>query len=165
MNQQPKTSYQDFLKDIYSAMKKINQITGDIFAKLDVLDTRIANLEKGYVMLGEDVKKIVSGSGSPNMSPAKQPASASRLMSLLSQLNDSENDIADTGINVYTLGANTVLESLQPSPELNSFLSSQTELLAAEESEENNYELLNGNNVKRESIKTNLQNDDFMILE
>ena len=163
MNQQPKTSYQDFLKDIYSAMKKINQTTGDIFAKLDVLDTRIANLEKGYVMLSEDIKKIVTGSAP--VSPAKQPASASRLMSLLSQLNDSENDITDTGINVYTLGANTVLESLQPSPELNRFPSAQAELLSAEESEENNYELLNDTNIKRESIKSNLQNDDFMILE
>jgi hypothetical protein len=152
-------------------MKKINQTTGDIFAKLDMLDTRIANLEKGYVILSEDVKKIVSGAGSPNMSPAKQPVSASKLMSLLTQLNDSENDITDTGINVYTLGANTVLESLQSSPELNRFSSSQTELLAAEESEENNYELLNvgyvpNNNVQSGiNLKTNLQNNDFMILE
>lgn len=166
MNQQPKTSYQDFLKDIYSAMKKINQTTGDIFMKLEMLDSRITNLEKGYVMLSEDIKKIVSGS--VPISPAKQPASASRLMTLLSQLNDSENDIGDTcggtGINVYSLGANTILESLQPSPELNRFSSSQAELLSAEGLEENNYERLN-NNVKREIIKTNLQNDDFMILE
>jgi hypothetical protein len=186
MNQQPKTSYQDFLKDIYSAMKKINQTTVDIFAKLDVLDSRIANLEKGYVMLSEDIKKNVTGS--VPVSPAKQPTSASRLMTLLSQLNDSKNDIIDTpkvpwsrnfnytphctdnlslgstGINVYTLGANTILESLQPSPELNCFPSAQAELLAAEEPEENNYEPLNNNNVKREIIKSNLQNDDFMIL-
>lgn len=167
MNHQPKTSYQDFLKDIYSAMKKINQTTGDIFMKLEMLDSRIANLEKGYDMLSEDIKKIVSGS--VQLSPAKQSPSASRLMSLLSQLNDSENDIADTcggtGINVYTLGANTILESLQPSPELNRVSSSHAELLSVEETDENNYEPLNNNNVKSEIIKTNLQNDDFMILE
>jgi hypothetical protein len=125
MNQQPKTSYQDFLKDIYSAMKKINQTTGDIFAKLDMLDTRIANLEKSYVLISEDVKKLIPNTNphsNSGISPAKQTG-ASKLLSLLTQLNDSENDIADTGMDVYTLGTNTALETVftnpKPSPLFN----------------------------------------------
>lgn len=179
MNQQPKTSYQDFLKDIYSAMKKINQTTGDIFTKLETLDTRIANLEKSYVLLSEDIKKILneSGSGPANSPlPAKQSGSA-KLMSLLTQLNDSVNDVSDTGMNVYTLGTNTALEAVfnnpKPSPSFNTVCTG----LGSPDSEDNygslTYDILPvklpfGSNITQNSMQNSMHgnmNDDFMILE
>jgi hypothetical protein len=158
MNQQPKTSYQDFLKDIYSAMKKINQTTGDIFTKLDTLDTRIANLEKSYVLLSEDVKKLIPNtndnphsnlSSNTGMTPAKQTG-ASKLLSLLTQLNDSENDISDAGMDVYTLGTNTVLETVftnpKPSPSFN-------------------IDGLHSTDTEYKYNAANVHDNDFMILE
>lgn len=119
MNQQPKTSYQDFLKDIYSAMKKINQTTGDIFTKLETLDMRISNLEKNYLSLSGDIKKIINNSSSEyDISPSKQSGS-SKLLSLLTQLNESVNDVSDSGMNVYTLGTNTTLEAIYNNPKPN----------------------------------------------
>ena len=173
MNQQPKTSYQDFLKDIYSAMKKINQTTGEIFTKLETLDIRIANLEKSYVLLSEDVKKIIlnaSGSGPAN-SPAKQTGSA-KLLSLLTQLNDSANDVDDSGMSVYTLGTNTALEAVfnnpKPSPSFN------IDGIGSPDSEDNYSSLVAdispvklplGSNIMQNSMQNSNTHDDFMILE
>jgi hypothetical protein len=185
MNQQPKTSYQDFLKDIYSAMKKINQTTGDIFAKLESLDVRIANLEKSYVLLSEDVKKLIPNTSynysnhsntlaDTGISPTKQTG-ASKLLSLLTQLNDSENDISDTGMDVYTLGTNTELESVitnlnpKQSPSFNAVC---TGLHSPDT--ENNYgsvtadisptRLPFGSSITQNNMQADMQ-DDFMILE
>lgn len=174
MNQQPKTSYQDFLKDIYSAMKKINQTTGDIFAKLDTLDARIANLEKGYVLLSEDIKKLMPNtnynhanlSSDTGITPAKQTG-ASKLLSLLTQLNDSTNDIADTGMDVYTLGTNTALETVftnpKPSPSFN------IDGLHSPDAEDNYGSVTADISPVRlpfgSSITQNNVQDDFMILE
>ena len=174
MNQQPKTSYQDFLKDIYSAMKKINQTTGEIFTKLETLDMRIANLEKSYVLLSEDVKKILneSSSGPANLpSPAKQTGSA-KLLSLLTQLNDSANDVDDNGMSVYTLGTNTALEAVfnnpKPSPSFNN------DVLGSPDSEDNYSSLVAdispvklplGSSSMQNSMQNSNTHDDFMILE
>jgi hypothetical protein len=115
MNQLPKTSYQDFLKDIYSAMKKISQSTTDIFTKLESLDNRLTNLEKSYMMVSTDIKKLINHAQVDNetglatsttFSPNKKDSS--KLLSLLTQLNDSVND---TGIDVYTLGSSIALNS------------------------------------------------------
>ncbi len=171
MNQQPKTSYQEFLKDIYSTMKKINQTTSDIFTKLDTLDVRIGNLEKSYVLLSEDVKKIVSESGAQSgNSPSKHsvPANA-KLLSLLTQLNDSANDITDAGMDVYTLGTNTALETVLNSPKLSPSYSLDTNFGLSAPDTEANYGLLSVavNPVKSQYNihSNNVQNDGFMILE
>lgn len=115
MNQPPKTSYQDFLKDIYSAMKKINQSTTDIFTKLESLDNRLTNLEKSYMMVSTDIKKLLiqtqvdndKGLATSTTFNSKKKDS-SKLLSLLTQLNDSAND---TGIDVYTLGSSIALNA------------------------------------------------------
>ena len=151
-------------------MKKINQTTSDIFTKLDTLDMRIGNLEKSYVLLSEDVKKIVGDTVTHlGNSPSKQtsPANA-KLLSLLTQLNDSANDITDTGMDVYTLGTNTVLETVINSPK-----SSQLFNMDGLHSSDN-YSLLSadispvrlqiGSNITQNNMQNNMQ-DDFMILE
>lgn len=97
---QPKTNYQDFLKDIYSAMKKINQTTTDIFTRLDNLDNKIANLEKSYILLSNDVKELLKCNQGENIvksciNTSKQRPD--RLLSLLTQLN---NDNVDNNIDV-----------------------------------------------------------------
>ena len=80
-NLQPKTSYQDFLKDIYSAMKKINQNTTEINDKLDAITKRLSNIEANQLYLGEQIQAKAQQQTSSGTSD-------SHLLELMTKLDD-----------------------------------------------------------------------------
>ena len=80
-NLQPKTSYQDFLKDIYNAMKKMNQNTTEINDKLEAINKRLSSIESSQLYLGEQIKAIQAKS--------QTVASDTHLLELMTKLDDT----------------------------------------------------------------------------
>ena len=144
-NLQPKTSYQDFLKDIYNAMKKINQNTTEITDKLEAINKRLSSIEATQLYLGEQIQaksQTVSSS-----------AGDSHLLALMTKLDDISHELPDT----YKLAANDITMLLSPQKEL--YDSVHPVISPSPDNQLESYSAANGNSYESPT------SSGFLILE
>jgi hypothetical protein len=86
----PKTSYQDFLKDIYNSMKKINQTTTELNEKLQLINNRLSNIETNQLYITDQLKIL------QNTTKTNPSNNDSYLLSLASKLDSVvDNELPD----------------------------------------------------------------------
>jgi hypothetical protein len=135
-NPQPKTSYQDFLKDIYNAMKKINQNTTEINDKLDAINKRLSNIEASQLYLGEQIQSkaqsVSSGVSDSHllelMTKLDGPAELPDVYKLATDMTmlSPQNDVYNLSPPVTSPDNNCELESYSASPTLSNIYESPT---------------------------------------
>ncbi len=90
-----KMNYQEFIKDIYNAIKRTTQFQGDILAQLTNINNRLASLESSYVQLSRQVQEIAETNSkitSPAyaLSPENKSALDEKLLGMMSKLETTE---------------------------------------------------------------------------
>ena len=58
MNIAPKLNYQEFIKDIYNGLKKINVQYDAILSKLGDIETRMSAIESSQIYLGTKLEEL-----------------------------------------------------------------------------------------------------------